>query len=162
MTEIENSLLPNLCWKRYVNDKICFVKIGTTEFIISISNSFDKNIQFTFAEESDETMPFLDILTSRKRNDITTPVYQKSACNDIYLKWNAFAPVSWKRGTLKTIVEQAYVICSTDKILERELKYLEKVFHEENNYPKYIVKEILHKTFEEHSRKYATNTTLIL
>ena len=50
--------------------------------------------------------------------------------------------------------------CSTDQLLERELKYLEKVFHEKNNYPKYTVKQILDEAFEEHSRKNATNTTL--
>ena len=49
--------------------------------------------------------------------------------------------------------------CSTVQLLERELKYLEKVFHEKKNYPKYIVKEILNKDFEEHSRENATNTT---
>ena len=85
----------------------------------------------------------MDILISRKRNDITTSVYQKSTCNDIYLNWNAFAPASRKRETLKTLVEQADIICSADQLLERKLKYLERVFHEESNYPKYIVEKIL-------------------
>ena len=85
----------------------------------------------------------MDILISRKRNDITTPVYRKSTCNDIYLNWNAFAPASRKRETLKTLVEQADIICSADQLLERKLKYLERVFHEESNYPKYIVEKIL-------------------
>ena len=43
---------------------------------------------------------------------------------------------------------------------ERELKCLENVFHEKNNYPKYIVKQILDKAFEEHNHKNAFNTTL--
>ena len=59
--ELENSPLPNLTkyitfWKRYIDDKICFMKIGTTGFIISVLNSFDKNIQFMF--ENNETIPF--------------------------------------------------------------------------------------------------------
>ena len=121
MIQFENSLLPNLTkyitfWKRYADDTICFVKKGTAEFIISVLNSFDKNIQFTFEEENDETISFLDILISRKRNDITTAVYQKSTCNDIYLNCNPFAPDTWKRGTLKTLVERVYVICSTDQV----------------------------------------------
>ena len=120
-------------WKRYVDDTICLVKIGTTEFIISVLKSFDKNIQFTFEEENDETIPFLDILISRKRNDNTTTAYRKSTCNDVYLNWNTFAPATWKRGTLKTLAERVYVICSRDHLLERELKHLEKVFHEKNN-----------------------------
>ena len=129
MIELENSLPPNLT--KYITfsiDQICFAKIGTTELIISVLNSFGKNIQFTFEEKNDETIPFLDIWISRKRNDITTTVYQKSTCSDIYLDWNAFAPATWKRGTLKTLVERAYVICSTDQLLEGESKYLEKVF----------------------------------
>ena len=90
LIELENSLLPKLTkyitlWKQYVDDTICFVKVGTTEFIISVLNSIDKNIQFTFEEENNETIPFLDILISRKRNYITTTVYQKSTCNDTYL-----------------------------------------------------------------------------
>ena len=92
--------------------------------------------------------------------EITTTFYRKSTCNDIYLNWNAFAPATWKRGTSKTVVEQTCVIRSADQLLERELKYLEKVFCEKNNYPKYIVKQILDKAFQEHSRKNGTNATL--
>ena len=110
MIKLENSLLPNLTkyitfWKRYVEDTSCFVKIGTTEFIISVLSSFDKIIQFMFDEENDETILFLDISVSRKRNDTTTTVYRKSTCYDIHLNWISFAPDTWKRGTLKTLVE---------------------------------------------------------
>ena len=62
MIELENSLPPNLT--KYITfsiDQICFAKIGTTELIISVLNSFGKNIQFTFEEKIDETIPFLDI-----------------------------------------------------------------------------------------------------
>ena len=56
MIQLENSLLPDLTnyitfWKQYVDDTICFVKTGTAEFITSVLNSFDKNIQITFEEE---------------------------------------------------------------------------------------------------------------
>ena len=67
---------------------------------------------------------------------ITTTGYQKSICNDIYQNWNAFAPATWKRGSLKILVERAYVICSIDQLLERELKYLDKIFHEKKGFPK--------------------------
>ena len=94
------------------------------------------------------------------RSNITTTVYQKSTYNGVVLNWNVFAPATWKRWILKTLVERAYVICSTDQLLERELKYLEKVFHEKNNYPEYVVKQILDKAFEEHNHKNAIYTTL--
>ena len=61
MIELGNSLLPNFTkyitfWKRYVDDTICFVKIDTTELIISFLNIFDKNVQFTYEEENDEIL----------------------------------------------------------------------------------------------------------
>ena len=45
-------------------------------------------------------------------------------------------------------------------ILEGELKYLQGVFHEKNNYPEYVVKQILDKAFEEHNHKNTVYTTL--
>ena len=52
MIELERSRIPNLqkitFWRRYVDDTICFVKIGSTEYIRSVLNSFHTNIQFTY------------------------------------------------------------------------------------------------------------------
>ena len=86
---------------------------------------------------------FLDILICRNDNLIETAVYRKSTNNDIYLSWNAFSPDTWKRETLKTLVECAYIVCSTKDFLHKGLKYLEKVFHDNNSYQKYVIKQIL-------------------
>ena len=86
---------------------------------------------------------FLDILICRNGNLIETAVYRKSTNNDIYLSWNAFFPDTWKRETLKTLVECAYIVCSTKDFLHKELKYLEKVLHDNNSYQKYVIKQIL-------------------
>ena len=83
-------------------------------------NSFDENIQFTSESESKGTLPFLDLLLCRNSRELTTTVYRKKTNNDIYLNWNAFAPVSWKQQTY----------------LKEELNHVEKVFIEKNNYPK--------------------------
>ena len=60
----------------------------------------------------------------------------------MYLNWNSFAPHSWKRGTLKTLTRRAYMICSTTELLDTELKYLEKVFVEKNDCPKWLIRKI--------------------
>ena len=145
MIDLEKSILPELTecikyWKRYVDDTLSFVKLGTISYIITKLNSFDNNIQFTFKEEDKGTLPFLDVLIRRKSNSILTTVFRKHTNNDIYLNWNAFAPDTWKRGTLKTLVERAYIVCSTNELLLMELKYLEKVFHETKNYPNHVIK----------------------
>ena len=53
MVELENNIAPVLqenlsIWKRYVDDTICFVKIGTINYIRKIFNNFDANITFTY------------------------------------------------------------------------------------------------------------------
>ena len=58
----------------------------------------------------------------------------------------------------KNSLERAYVICSTDQLLEKKLKHFENVFHEINNFPKNVIKQIL--DFEEHSHKNDICTTL--
>ena len=52
MVELENTLVPTLTeykkfWERYVDDTICFIIMGSVEYIALILNSFDTNIQFT-------------------------------------------------------------------------------------------------------------------
>ena len=54
MIELERSLIPNLSeikfWRRYVDNTICFAKIESSEYIISLLNSLHKNIQFTYED----------------------------------------------------------------------------------------------------------------
>ena len=77
MVELENTSVPTLTdymkfWKRYVDDNIWFVKMGSIEYIVSILNSFDANIQFTYEMEKKCHLPFLDV--TRNVNNIVTTV----------------------------------------------------------------------------------------
>ena len=69
-------------------------------------------------------------------------MYRKSTNNDIYLNWGSFAPVTWKRGTLKVLFNRAYIVCSTDYHLKKELDHLRYDFQKHNNYPKWIIKQV--------------------
>ena len=108
--------------------------------------------------ESKGLLPFLDVLLCRNGRELTTTVYRKKTNNDIYLNWAAFVPVSWKRGTLRTLVQRAYLVCSTEIYLKEELIHLEKVFIEKSNYPKYVIKQVFTLVKEEHkNRNYNNN-----
>ena len=87
--ELERSLISNLSkikfWRRYFDDTICFVKIGSIEFTISVLNSFHKNIQFTCEVESNAKLPFLNVLLMQNDEDVTTTVYRKEINSNVYL-----------------------------------------------------------------------------
>ena len=130
-------------------------------YIITKLNSFDNNIQFTFEEEDKRTLPFPDALICRKGNSIVRTVFCKPTNNDIYLKWNAFAPGTWKRGILKILVERACILCSTNELLQKEFKY-SKFFHETNNYPQYITKQILKQIQDEQNQQNVNVPTAVI
>ena len=120
-------------------------------------NSFDENIQFTFESESKGILPFLDVLLCINGRELTTAIYREKTNNDIYLNWNAFATVSWKRGTLRALLQRAYLVCSTETYLKEELTHLENVFMEKKNYPKHIIKQVFTQVKEKHKNKNYNN-----
>ena len=71
-----------------------------------------------------------------------TTVYEKETNSNIYLNLNSFCPQSWRRGTLKSLVQRAKLICSTEKLLKTELNHIQKVFLQINDFPLWIIKQI--------------------
>ena len=164
MTELDKTLRPDIYilyitfWMRYIDNSISYVNIGSIRHILSLLNSFDENIQITFESENKGTLPFLDKLLCRNDAELTTTVYRKKNNYDIYLNWNVFAPVSWKQGMLRTLVQHAFLVCSTVTYLKKELKHLEKVFIKKHNYPKNVIKEVFTQVKDEHkNRNYSNN-----
>ena len=155
MVELESKIVPVLqqnlnFWKQYVDDNICFVKIGTINYITKILNNFDANITFTYEVEKDSKLPFLDVLLIKKGNNIITTVYCKATTNDIYFNWKSFAPTTQKIGTLKTLADCAYLICSSIAFRNKESNHLKKVFHEKNDYPKWVFNKVLNEIEEKY------------
>ena len=98
-------------------------------------NSYHTNLQFTYELENIDKLSFLDVLVIRQSNNkFETTVYHKNMNTDIYLSWFSHLSNTWKRGTLKVLINRAYTLFSMDCHLEEELCYLEKVFVKRNNY----------------------------
>ena len=87
-------------------------------------------------------------------------MYRKNKKYGHNLNWFPHVPNTWKRGILKALINRAYTLCSTNYHLKEELRYLEKVFVERNNYPRSLVKQIMKKFLDEQTnRNFATATT---
>ena len=126
MIELERNLLPMqssymICWKRYMDDTTAYAKTDATDHVLSILNSFHGNILFTYEQEINGKIYFLDILILRNGNSFETIVILKSTHNDIYLRWESFGPNTWKPGTLGRLVLRVYSICSSKELLDHGL-----------------------------------------
>ena len=124
--------------KRYVDNTIAVIKLSSTEHILSISNSFHQNIEFTYELEQNGKTNFLDVMLIRTNDTLQTTLYNKSTHNGVHLHWNSFPPRTWKCGTLQTILIRACKICSTIKLLQNELKQTEEEFIKIYSYPKWV------------------------
>ena len=110
-----------------------------------VLNSFDDNIKFTYEQENNNRLLFLDVLFIRDYEKINATVFRKDTHNYLYLHWELFSSISWKRGTLKLLISRAYIyiyviiiitiiiitsllyisfmICSIQSLLEMELEH---------------------------------------
>ena len=108
-------------------------------------DSFHPDIKFTYETETDNVISFLDVKVTKKTDGLfDTEVYRKKTDSSIYMSWNSYATQSWKIGTLKGLFRRAFLICSTERALNKELKFLKHVFTKINGYPSKIVNNMLH------------------
>ena len=110
--------------------------------MLSVLNSFHKNIKFTFEEEKDNKTSFLDVLILRNGSSIETTVHHNFT-RDVYLHWDSFSPNSWKVGTLKTLLLRAFVVGSNEQLLNREIEHLRNVFSHTNGYLKGVIQNVI-------------------
>ena len=53
---------------------------------------------------------------------------------------------------MKTIIRRAYLICSTPHYLQEELDHMAYVFEKFNNYPKWVIKQLLEEVKYNHHK----------
>ncbi len=155
MVELERSILPEVAecmlpWKRYVDDTLSWIEENSVNHVVEKLESFHENIKFTYELEKESRISFLDVLLIRSADGpVESTVFRKKTDTDIYLNWKSFAPLKWKRGTLRTLLLRAYSNCSSNDYLDKEIAHLRHVFTEINGYPHWIFNQenlkILHE-----------------
>ena len=89
VVELETTIVPTLDnllrkWKRYVDDTYCIVKTDSVNEILLKLNSFHMKIQIAYKVETNNMLPFLDVLVIRNNNNIDTTVYRKPTNDDSF------------------------------------------------------------------------------
>lgn len=106
-------------------------------------------MEFTYEEERNNMLAFLDVLLIRTKEGFDTAIFRKETNTDVYLHWDSFAPTMWKKGTLRGLVKRVFNVSSKDYLLDMELQHLREVFTEINGYTVWFV----HQVFEEERKR---------
>ena len=98
---LENCLLqfkPKSC-RRYVDDIfLMFDKKDHVKKFLKYMNTRRRNIKFTFEEEQDNKISFLDISITRVGNELQTSLFCKKTSSSVYLNFNSHLPNTYKKG----------------------------------------------------------------
>ena len=62
-------------------------------------------------------------------------------------------------GALKTLTKRAYDVFSNKELLQKELNYIEKVFRVNNNYPNWVIKNVLQQAKQQQQQQQTPTTT---
>ena len=148
-TFLQNDKLNLKFYVRYVDDILAIFEDDDHLSFFNYINKWHSNMKFT-TEVGGKVLPFLDIDLDVSSNTLTTKVYRKPTYTGLTLNFRAICPMQWKISVLSTLINRAYIVCSSWQTFHDEIGKLTKIF-QNNGYPLYfiqkVVKQYLDKRF---------------
>ena len=115
-------------YKRFVDDTMMvFECAADVEDFFTWMNNQHPSISFTKECESNDSLPFLDVLIRRGQKCLETSVYRKPTYSGLYMQWDSYLPKAYKRGLVIGLVNRAWRICSSFAGFHQELFFLQGV-----------------------------------
>ena len=89
-------------------------------------NSRHCNIQYTYEEESNDKISFLNISITRSNNNLVTSLDRKKTFSGVYMNYNSFLPTNYNKDLIDTLLFQSCNACCP--ILDNKIKYLKTIW----------------------------------
>ena len=125
---------------RYVDDLfLVFSNDEEAQSFFDVMNRIHKSINFTQEQECNGQLAFLDVLVSRNTGNVAqTSVFRKKTHTGLYLKWNSFVPYRYKRNFVNSLLQRAYKIGSSYKLIHSDFMRIKEMLAK-NGYPRTFV-----------------------
>lgn len=137
-------------WVRYVDDIFVVIKKSEAKKLKEILNSYAEypTIKFTMEEEINGSLPFLDVLVTRKNNKLDFSIYRKPTSTDRFITRDSYCPRSTKLAAFNSMV---YRLCNLPLSIVNYMKELNTIkrIANVNGYTADEIDELVNK----HSRK---------
>ena len=91
-------------------------------------------MKFSFEEEKNGKLSFLDVEVPREGNKFPTTVCRKPTFSGVYMRFDSFLPNTYKFSMIYTLVFRYFSICSNWTNFHNELVFLRDTFLK-NGYP---------------------------
>jgi hypothetical protein len=123
-------------WKRYIDDILCICKAAILQLLLEALNSYNKNIQFTYELEANDSLPYLDTrIIKQVDGSLSCTVYRKPTHSGRYLEFHSNNPTSHKKSVVSSLFHRALMICSNSELYNEEKEVIMKDL-KTNGYPR--------------------------
>ncbi len=127
-----------------MDDVLEVIKIGEAENLTAHFNQVDPtgSIKFTYEEESDNAIPFLDTRIIKKSDgSLKLCIYRKPTHTDQYLQFHSHHPLHHKLGVVRTLIDRKESIVSEDKDRQKENDHINSALGQ-CGYPKWAINKV--------------------
>ena len=114
---------------------------------VNYLNSKHLNIRFTWEEEKDDKLAFLDVCVYRPSGGFTTSIHCKSTFSGIYTNYESFILNQYKISLVSTLLHRAYMISSNHQLLHEEIVKVKEIL-KCNGYPGINLDKIIFRFLE--------------
>ena len=132
-------------WKRFLDD--CFMiwklRFGNIDDFTHILNELHPDFNFV-TEQSQSSLPFLDVKVIKKRNKIITDLHHKVTDTRRYVPYNSSHPGHTRRNIPYSLARRVAMIVDDKDLRRKQLDQL-KTDLLKCSYPKKLVSDAIHK-----------------
>lgn len=145
INELSNKGITLWDYKRYVDDTFMRVNSRHINTIVNTFNAQHPRLQFTFEEEREGTLPFLDVQVIRNEDGkLSTQWYTKPTWSGRYLSYESQMPTNYKRNTVSLLTRKVIEL-SDAKYHEDDLRKVNTTL-QMNDYPIKFIKDVMSAT----------------
>ena len=122
---ITSAPCPPHVWLRYVDDTFVVIHEYDIDSFTAHINSQDPHIKFTMERDIEGKLPFLDTeVILHEDATVRTRVYRKPTHTDQYLNWSSNHHLSHKRSVVRTLLERADTLVTTEEDKKEEVQHV--------------------------------------
>ena len=124
---------------RFIDDTFALMHDETSaRLLLDVLNTAHNSLHFTHECEREGVISFLDVkVIKHPIGSFGTAVHRKPTFSGVYLNFNSFVPVRFKRGLVRTLFLRAIRICSPE-FLQCEFDFITEAL-KRNAYPEYFI-----------------------